>query len=243
MQVAPGIERVNQAFINCYLVEEAGALTLVDAGIAALWPVLLASLHRMGRTLGDIEAVVLTHAHADHVGMAERVRVEAPAPVRIHETDLPFAQAGRSPPREGSGQLEALRHLETYRTLWYLLRRRGLGMPAVTVLSGFADGAILDVPGRPSVVHVPGHTPGSSALLFPDRGALLAGDALVTLDAVTGRTGPRLAPAAFGSDHSAARASLSRLELLAAEVLLPGHGEPFHGTPAAAVALAREADR
>jgi glyoxylase-like metal-dependent hydrolase (beta-lactamase superfamily II) len=243
MQVAPGVELVNEAFIDCYLIEEAGSLTLVDAGIAALWPQLLAGLERTGRSLGDIEAVLLTHAHSDHTGMAERVRVEAPASVHIHDEDLPYAREGRMPRRDGAGQLAAFLHFQTYRTLAYMFRKRGLGMPRVSVLSGFADGASLDVPGRPTTVHVPGHTAGSAALHFPEHGVLCTGDALVTFDAITGRTGPRLAPDAFGSDPAAARASLARLEGLDADVILPGHGLPFHGPPASAVALAREADR
>jgi len=243
MQVAAGVEHVNEAFINCYLVEEADRLTLVDAGVPGLWPELLASLERRGRSLGDIEAVLLTHAHPDHTGMAERVRVDAPAVVHLHDDDVPYARGDAMPPRGGVGLVDALLHAQTYRTLWFLLRRRGLAMPKVSVLSGFQDGARLDVPGHPTVIHAPGHTPGSSALLFPDRGVLCTGDAMVTFDNITGRTGPRLAPDVFASDPAVARASLARLEPLTADVILPGHGAPFRGTPAAAVALARAADR
>ena len=111
------------------------------------------------------------------------------------------------------------------------------------MISGFDEGAVLDVPGRPTVVHVPGHTPGSSALLLADRGVLLTGDALVTFNAVTGQTGPQLAPIAFASDSAAASASLDRLSPLAGELLLPGHGDPYRGSPARAVELARAAER
>ena len=245
MQVAPGVERVHEFVINCYLVEEAGNLTLVDAGISATWDLLLAALAGIGRSLGDIEAVLLTHAHADHIGMAERIRNEAPATVRIHEADRDYLVAGKRPPnapdnRVGMGA--ALRHGFTYRLLWYFARHGALSTPVVAEASAFADGQVLDVPGHPRIVHTPGHTPGSAAILFDDRGVLCSGDAIVTLNSVTGATGPRLAPAAFSSDPSGARASLARLEGLNAELVLPGHGEPYRGTPAAAVALAREAD-
>jgi glyoxylase-like metal-dependent hydrolase (beta-lactamase superfamily II) len=245
MQVAPGVERVNEFVINCYLVEEAGSLTLVDAGVGGNWDLLMAGLAGIGRSIGDIEAILLTHAHVDHIGMADRVRREAPATVAIHEGDLAPLLAGRRPPNapdHPAGMGSTLLHGHAYRLLWYLLRRGGLSIPSVAVASGFADGQVLDVPGHPRVVHVPGHTPGSAALAFEDRGAVCVGDALVTLNAVTGSTGPRLAPAAFSSDPAAARASLGRLAGLEADVVLPGHGEPFHGSPAAAVDLARDAD-
>ena len=246
MQVAAGVERVHEFVINCYLIEEAGSLTLVDAGISATWDLLLAGLTSIGRSLGDIEAVLLTHAHTDHIGMAERIRTEAPAPVLIHAADRGPLVNGKRPPnapdnRAGLGT--ALRHGFTYRLLWYFARKGALSTPVVAEAGAFADGQVLDVPGRPRIIHVPGHTPGSAAVLFDDRGVLCSGDAIVTLNAVTGATGPRLAPDAFSSDPIGARASLARLEGLSAELVLPGHGEPFHGTPATAVAMARESDR
>ena len=63
-------------------------------------------------------------------------------------------------------------------------------MPPVLEATAFADADRLNLPGRPRVVHVPGHTPGSAAFLFEDRGALCAGDALDTLNPATGRPGP-----------------------------------------------------
>jgi glyoxylase-like metal-dependent hydrolase (beta-lactamase superfamily II) len=245
MQVAPGVTRVHEFVINCYLVEDSGSLTLVDAGIGATWDLLLRGLADIGRSLGDIEAVLLTHAHSDHLGMAERIRNEAPATVHIHEGDRAYLLAGKRPPNapeNKAGMRAALRHGFAYRLLWYFARRGALSTPVVAEASAFGDGQVLDVPGHPRIVHVPGHTPGSAAILFDDRGVLCSGDAIVTLNAVTGSTGPRLAPAAFSSDPSGARASLARLEGLKAEVILPGHGEPYRGTPAAAVELAREAD-
>src|SRR3954447_12013107 len=85
--VAPGIHRIEDAYTNWYIVEEDGRLTIVDAGLPRSWGSAQAALGELGRTPGDIEAIVLTHAHFDHVGFAERARREWHVPIWIHERD------------------------------------------------------------------------------------------------------------------------------------------------------------
>ena len=57
---------------------------------------------------------------------------------------------------------------------------------------------------------------------------------------MTGRRGPQLFPRALNTDSPRSRKSLSAIEPLAADLVLPGHGEPYEGSPrdAAAEALA-----
>jgi glyoxylase-like metal-dependent hydrolase (beta-lactamase superfamily II) len=105
----------------------------------------------------------------------------------------------------------------------------------------FEDAAVLDVPGRPRVIHTPGHTPGHCALLFEQRGALFAGDALCTWNPVTGQLGPQRFPSALNVNNAQALESLDRIEGLEAQVVLPGHGEPYREEPRGAVAAARAA--
>jgi glyoxylase-like metal-dependent hydrolase (beta-lactamase superfamily II) len=98
---------------------------------------------------------------------------------------------------------------------------------------------VLDIPGHPVVaVHTPGHTSGHCALHLPDRGVLLAGDALMTEHALVSTPGPQLLPDFFHHDPEEARASLRRLAGLEAETVVPGHGPVFRGSPAAAVEAA-----
>jgi hypothetical protein len=105
----------------------------------------------------------------------------------------------------------------------------------------FADD-VLDVPGHPVPVHTPGHTSGHCALHLPERGVLVVGDAMMTEHAVAPATGPQLLPDFFNRDTDLARASLQALSDLAADVVVPGHGPAFRGTPAAAVSAALQAD-
>jgi glyoxylase-like metal-dependent hydrolase (beta-lactamase superfamily II) len=100
---------------------------------------------------------------------------------------------------------------------------------------------VLDVPGKPRAVHTPGHTDGHCALLFESRGALFVGDELCTWNPLTGTRGPRLMPKVFDVSYAQCVESLARIEPLDAALILPGHGDPWSGTPADAVARAREA--
>ena len=76
LDVADGVHRITDCFTNWYLIEDDRGLTIVDAGVPSSWASLLDALERIDRVPGDIEAVVLTHAHFDHVGFAERARTE-----------------------------------------------------------------------------------------------------------------------------------------------------------------------
>jgi glyoxylase-like metal-dependent hydrolase (beta-lactamase superfamily II) len=71
-----------------------------------------------------------------------------------------------------------------------------------------------------------------------DRGVLVAGDALMTEHALVTSSGPQLLPDFFNTDTTRARASLELLRPLGAEVIIPGHGPVFQGTPNQAVDLA-----
>jgi len=225
MQVARGIHRVgSNSMINAYLVDEGGELTVVDAGVAGLYRDLASELASMGRSIEDVRALVLTHGHSDHIGFAERIRIDRDIPVSIHEADAALARGEVPNPSKGFGKTKAAPLIGF---LWFSLIRGGLRTKHVGEVSVFGDGATLDVPGSPRVILTPGHTPGSTVLDFSSHGALLVGDALSTYAVTTGVSGPQLAP--FTADPHRALESLSRIEGMAADVVLPGHGDPWTG--------------
>src|SRR5215216_7043913 len=91
--VADGVHRIEDAYTNLYLVEGGdGALTVVDAGVPPSWESLTDAVRRLGRGLGDVAAIVLTHAHFDHLGFAERGRMQLGIPVWVHENDVPLTR-------------------------------------------------------------------------------------------------------------------------------------------------------
>ncbi len=236
MQISPSLHRIGTGLVNSYLVEEAGQVTLIDAGVRGYWGDLPAELASMGRSLEDVRAVLLTHAHSDHIGFAERLRRERGVPVRVHELDAALARGEVKNPSQGFGPTRLGSILGF---LLWLVRHDGLRIESIAEVVTFGDGATLDAPGSPRVIHLPGHTPGSAALHVPSLDALFVGDALATRSVTTGDLGPRIAP--FTADPAEALASLARLDGLEAGLVLPGHGKPWTGGVAEALRRVREA--
>jgi len=241
-QVAPGVHRYADGLVNWYLVDDGGELLLVDSGWPSSWSRIVAAVEQLGRRPADLRSVLLTHGHADHLGAAERVRREWGTPVHARAEEI---ERVRGRQRGGSSFAlvpKLLPHLWKPTAFGFVLHatRHGFMTPTwVEEVQPFEGGQVLDLPGRPHAVSTPGHTAGHTCFLLAEHGVLLAGDALVTLDVLTRESGPRLMPAAVNDDPAAALASLSALETLTAELLLPGHGAPWSGSPAAAVAAAR----
>ena len=157
MQVSEGIHRLTQGVTNFYLISESGKYTLIDAGTPADWAFFARSLAGFGGKLADLDAVLLTHAHPDHTGFAEQARTEAGARVWIHRPDEEAARTGKVAGKRDGKVTRTCSGRRSSGPRWCCARRRQ-NHPDPEV-SGFGDGEEMDVPGRPRVVHAPGHTP------------------------------------------------------------------------------------
>ena len=239
MEIAKGIHHFDTGAFNWYLIEEDGRLTLVDAGFPGHYRTFLKGLASLGRSIKDIEAVLITHAHADHMGFAARVGHEAKAPIFVHQDDL--AKAGRTLQLPWYGLLSNAWRPYTASMLAQATINGVFTLPSIKEAIGFKDGDVLDVPGRPRVIHIPGHTAGEVAFHLSDRNVLLSGDALVTRDLFTGRgDNPQLPHHLLNDDTQRAHSSLSRLREVGQVTLLPGHGKPWVGEISEAIEIAHE---
>jgi glyoxylase-like metal-dependent hydrolase (beta-lactamase superfamily II) len=172
-EIAPNVWRIPAApfdFVNIYaLVGDDGQVSLIDTGFKGASKRAMAGLAAMGKSIGDVTRIVLTHAHGDHAGSAAKLAEMSGAPVAMHETDAKWARAGQAPPRDPTAA--SGRFLNR-------LGRAGNGFPAVVVGEEFAAGHVLPIAGGLRVEHTPGHTMGHVALLHETSGVLITGDSI-----------------------------------------------------------------
>ncbi len=244
-EVASGVHRVADGLVNWYLIEDGGEVALVDAGWPRSWPRVVAALGEIGRSPADVTSVVLTHAHPDHLGAAEKVREQCGATVHVYRAEAPRARGEA----RGSSPFSLVPGLVP--TLWrpsalgFVLHASARGFMTPTWIQDvvtFEADAPIDAPGRLRAVPTPGHTEGHVALVLDQHGVVFSGDSIATLDVLTRERGARLVPDQLNSDPKQTRESLSALASIDAGKLLPGHGDPFDGSPADAVARARSED-
>jgi glyoxylase-like metal-dependent hydrolase (beta-lactamase superfamily II) len=211
MEIAPGVHQVRMLGADSFLIAEE-RLTLIDAGMVGSALMLQRYLRRIGRRIEELERVICTHGHPDHMGgVSELVRKRPDVTVLIHPDDLvglrlPLREALASPAR---------RAVRRGRLIQYLTRA-----PAdPTLVEG---GEVLPVLGGLQVVHTPGHTPGSICLYAPRHRLLFTGD---VLQVIRGRL--TYASALFSHDHAGARSSVERLAVLDVETIALSHYPPW----------------
>jgi glyoxylase-like metal-dependent hydrolase (beta-lactamase superfamily II) len=239
--VADGVHRLAHAGVNVYLIEDDSGVTLVDTGLPATFGHLETVLAQLNRSVDEVRAVVLTHAHFDHVGSARRVHHRWQVPVWVHAADQYLAAHPARYAHERSRLIYPLRYPKAIPGLLRMAAAGALFVRGISDTTCYSAGAELDVPGRPRAVFSPGHTLGHCALHLADRDTVISGDALVTLDPYTGVAGPQIVSGAATADSAEALASLTALADTGATTVLPGHGEPWYDGVTSAVESALRA--
>jgi glyoxylase-like metal-dependent hydrolase (beta-lactamase superfamily II) len=236
VQIAKGLHRIGSDIVNSYLIVGADGVTVIDAGLPRYWRHLNSELAQLGKTLDDVRALILTHGDTDHIGFAARLSREKGIAAYLHPADDARAHLEVKKPNSGWGPVK-VGPLAGF--MWYSATQGGLKIPPAGKLQPVEDGQVLDVPGSPRIIHVPGHTPGSIAVHVPAVDALFIGDTMTTRNVLTGATGPK--PAPFTLDPAQAMSSLARLGELDATWVLPGHGPAWDGGASEAVRLTLDA--
>lgn len=221
MEIAPNVHAVPMKSAGAFLITE-DRLTLIDAGLTGSKPMLIRYLADIGRSVDELDRIVCTHGHPDHVGGVREIADGAPIEVLIHPADL-----------EGVSHTVREALVPTPGA-----SLRGRLLQAVTPHPGPAtplhDGDVLPALGGLEIIHTPGHTPGSVCLYARGPRILFTGDVLQVR-----RGHLAFASPIFSHDHAEARASVQRLTHLDVDMIAFSHFPPMRdGASAALVHLA-----
>lgn len=196
------------AWVNAYLIEGPRGLTLVDTGHPRSPEKLAREITDAGFDLREIEQILITHAHFDHVGGAAFLLGKNRVKVYAHPED---GQEIQGKPRRRP--FSVARWLSAFvQRVWFPYR------PLEVVVPLKQSDTLRAIP-HWQVLHTPGHTPGSISLYQPADYILVCGDAFANRG---GRLG--LSPRLFNDDQADAVKSAKKLAQLPCEVLCCGHG-------------------
>ncbi len=220
--------------VNCYLIEDE-PLTLVDTGpnSGKALDELQGQLAERGHSIDDLELVILTHQHIDHLGLVEIIVEHSGAEVAAidvavrrlanftEDAELDDAFAAELMLRNGIPEnvVIALQGVSRSFRAWGSRAR---------VTRPLHDGERVEFRDRTlEVMHRPGHSPSDTVFWDADRRILIAADHLLP----TISSNPLITRPLDGSDERTQALvsyldSLARTRELPAEIVLPGHGDP-----------------
>lgn len=227
VQVTDKVHLAHGHAVNWVLVADNTGVMLIDAGYPGDREAVLASLGALGYRPGDVRAILLTHAHIDHLGTAIWLANEYGTPVYCHADEVGHA---RREYRENASILDVvLRSWRPRTAVWgiHVLRSGGLIRSGIPTAQPLTAEAAATLPGQPMAIFTPGHTSGHCSYLV-DR-VLASGDALITGHPMSRHRGPQLLPRVFNHHQQDTFRSLDALALLETEMLAPGHGDLWRG--------------
>jgi glyoxylase-like metal-dependent hydrolase (beta-lactamase superfamily II) len=221
--------------VNCYLIEDK-PLTLVDTGpnSGKALDELQRQLGDHGREIAEIELVILTHQHIDHLGLVEIIAEHSGADVAAIDVAVRrLANFGEDAEREDEAAAQLMRRNGIPENVVYALQSvsrsfRGWGAKA-NVTKPLRDGEELQFGERTlQVLHRPGHSPSDTVFWDAERRILIAADHLIAHIS----SNPLISRPLDGSAERTQALvtyidSLRKTRELPAEIVLSGHGEPI----------------
>jgi hydroxyacylglutathione hydrolase len=195
---------------NVFLISAKDKKILVDAGPGRVWKTLN---HRLTKLkVNTLDYLVLTHAHFDHAGNADRIQRVFGAKVIINKYEAPFLKKGANSPTGGTNPFTGFMIKALMPAFSSFVFYHALEPNIITGTSSDFDTLNDTV----SVIHTPGHTTGSQSVIV-DNEIAIVGDAMFGVF-------PRSVLPPFGLDSEEIVKSWGILLSTKCKLYLPSHG-------------------
>lgn len=211
------ITPIRLGFDTCYVLRGAGVIA-IDAGAPGKGKQFARGLVHAGIRPEEVQLIVLTHGHWDHIGSAAELKTQTGGKLAIHNADRACIEQSLTPLPPG---------ITTWGKVFIAIHRLFLPLikiPAATVDLVLGDEELslqeYGIPGR--VLRTPGHSPGSVSVLL-DSGEAFVGD--LAMNTFPLRLTPGLP--IFAEDKAAVIESWRLLLEAGARMVYPAHGRPF----------------
>jgi glyoxylase-like metal-dependent hydrolase (beta-lactamase superfamily II) len=226
MELVPGIHRIEgdlgERYVCQYLLVGEERTLLVDTGLRDMPSEVIAPyLATLGRSLEDLDDVLISHADVDHCGGNRALRTAAPrARLLCGEADRAWIESNEAMMADNYRWYEAHGFGPSAEDIAFLERELGGDQPVDAGLRG-GETLRLGPSWSVEVLALPGHTPGHLGLHDPNSGAAIVIDAVLG-DGIYDRAGNRLIPPRY-YDAAAYEATIRRLQALDPALLLTAH--------------------
>jgi len=217
-ELAPGLWSIGQRLgghVHAFLCDDGGELTLVDSLFDSDGERILRLIEAIGRQVGDLRHIVITHGHRSHLGGMARLKELSGADLYAHEWESDILQGER---KAQPVSLVPGRPFRAY-VPFQLGLALGFGKHPPAKVDHFVTGG--DRVGPLELIDASGHSPGHLAFVWADRKSLIAGDAIATWP------GLMAGWPAFNLNPKQHLAALRRLAEVEASTCGVGHGAPI----------------
>jgi hydroxyacylglutathione hydrolase len=215
--MAASIHSIKLGLDQCYVVKDQGVI-LIDAGAHNKEKQFKKGLAKIGVQPEEIQMVLMTHGHFDHIGGAREIKAITGAKIAIHVSEKEWLEKGLKPMPPGVSAWG--RFMCQAITIFLPLVK----IPAaeVDIVLGNEDLSLAQYGIAGKAIHTPGHSPGSISVLL-ESGEAFVGD--MAMNALPLRWGPGLP--IFAEDMTTLKNSWQKLLDRGAKTIYPAHGNPF----------------
>ena len=213
--IAYNITPIPMGKSNAYLVSAPDLVILIDTGCSKNLKPLEQVLRQKELQITDIDYIVVTHAHYDHVGHLAEIKEKSGAKVLAHRDAVDYLKNGHTPFPKGTMLLFKI--ISNAGNRFFSVGGKFTPVEPDILIEGDYD--LLKPEPTIRIIHTPGHTSGSVCLIINDESAIV-GDTLFNVL-------PETVYPPFANDENELIKSWEKLLATGCSVFYPGHGKPF----------------